>query len=310
MKTLLDFIRQPLIIGVFVLSILIAVGAYFGFYWYYGGVEPVPEELLSYKLEPAVSHGMPKGKLSWADDSATQRQSTPRSSEGKVQSADEPDNLDDFEDIPMYYFPDGTPVPEYLRCPEKWIGVYMYDLDERGSAELEEHMRRVVDEVMTNHNLNRPVAELWWPFIELERQYQADAIQDNKSGLSVAGGKIDLQYEHIYDFPEIVQLMEKDYNRWFNMWKVDRGDYDPDWNLHSLPDGREFRTKDGYRYEFHYTTFGDVDENGSTEIYDRTFKVSQSEGGELVVVNLNDTSDEELERIGGWNYNYNPYIGQ
>ena len=45
MTTLLDLIRQPLVIGAFVLSILIVVGAYFGSHWYYGEVEPtdIPE---------------------------------------------------------------------------------------------------------------------------------------------------------------------------------------------------------------------------------------------------------------------------
>ena len=41
MKTLLDLTRQPLVIGAFVLSILIVVGAYFGSHWYYGDVEPI-----------------------------------------------------------------------------------------------------------------------------------------------------------------------------------------------------------------------------------------------------------------------------
>ena len=41
MKTVLDLIRQPLVIGALVLSILIVVGVYFGSHWYYGDVEPV-----------------------------------------------------------------------------------------------------------------------------------------------------------------------------------------------------------------------------------------------------------------------------
>ena len=47
MKTVFDLIRQPLIIGAFVLSTLIVVGAYFGSHWYYGNVEPIniPENL-------------------------------------------------------------------------------------------------------------------------------------------------------------------------------------------------------------------------------------------------------------------------
>lgn len=41
MKTVFDVIRQPLVIGALVLSILIVVGVYFGSHWYYGDVEPV-----------------------------------------------------------------------------------------------------------------------------------------------------------------------------------------------------------------------------------------------------------------------------
>ena len=64
MKTVLDLIRQPLVIGALVLSILIVGGAYFGSHWYYGDVEPVemlevsaptpplPKNLSSAKVDP------------------------------------------------------------------------------------------------------------------------------------------------------------------------------------------------------------------------------------------------------------------
>ena len=181
-------------------------------------------------------------------------------------------------------------------------------MGDQESAELAAHAKKVAFEVIANHNLKRPVSELWNRFIELEREYQAQAIQDNKSGWSIAGGRIDLLYEQYYDFPEIFQLKEEDSDRFFNMWMVDKGNFDPDWNLHTLPDEREFRTKDGYRYEFHYSSVGNVDPDGVTEIYERTSRVSHSgRDAQLVVIDLNETSDEELERLGGWNYNYNPY---
>ncbi len=41
MKTVLDLLRHPLVLGALVLSILIVVGVYFGSHWYYGDVEPV-----------------------------------------------------------------------------------------------------------------------------------------------------------------------------------------------------------------------------------------------------------------------------
>ena len=42
MKTVFDVIRQPLVIGALVLSILIVVGVYFGSHWYYGDVCTAP----------------------------------------------------------------------------------------------------------------------------------------------------------------------------------------------------------------------------------------------------------------------------
>ena len=295
--------------GACLIGALIVMGIYFGSHWYYGEVEPVSEELLHYTPSPAVSRGTPevsKGRLSWNADSATGSVSS--SSEGAGQAADGMDDLDDLEYTPVYYFPDGTPVPEHLLCPEKWDGVYLYDLGDQEPAELAAHWKKMTDEVIANHNLNRPLAELWPRFIELEREYQAQAIQDNKSGWSIAGGKIDLQYEQYYNFPEILRLSEEDSDRWFNMFMVDKGNYDPDWNLYTLPDEREFRAGDGYMYEFHYRSVGNVDPDGVTEIYERTSRVSHSgRDAQLVVIDLNETSDEELERLGGWNYNYNPY---
>ena len=295
--------------GACLIGALIVMGIYFGSHWYYGEVEPVSEELLRYTPSPAMSRGTPevsKGRSAWNADSATGSVSS--SSEVAGQAADGMDDLDDLEYTPVYYFPDGTPVPEHLLCPEKWAGVYLYDLGDQESAELAAHAKKVAFEVIANHNLKRPVSELWNRFIELEREYQAQAIQDNKSGWSIAGGRIDLLYEQYYDFPEIFQLKEEDSDRFFNMWMVDKGNFDPDWNLHTLPDEREFRTKDGYRYEFHYSSVGNVDPDGVTEIYERTSRVSHSgRDAQLVVIDLNETSDEELERLGGWNYNYNPY---
>ena len=56
MKTLVDVIRQPLVIGAFVLSVLIVVGAYFGSHWYYGDVESIdiPTQT-TFTPSPAVS---------------------------------------------------------------------------------------------------------------------------------------------------------------------------------------------------------------------------------------------------------------
>ena len=88
------------------------------------------------------------------------------------------------------------------------------------------------------------------------------------------------------------------------MYMVDMGRFDPDWNLHRLPDGRPFRTESGYLYEFRLTAVSEAE----IAIGTRALRVGHSGGdAQLVVINLNETSDEELERLGGWNYNYNLY---
>ena len=285
--------------GACLIGALIVMGIYFGSQWYYGEAEPVPEELLRYTPSPAVSRGAPevsKGRSSWNDDSTTERVSS--SSDDAVQAADETDNLDDLEYTPVYYFPDGTPVPEHLLCPEKWIGVHITTLSDEERQELAEHWKKMMNEVNANYNLNRPVSELWDRFIELERQYQAQVEQDNKFGRGIAGGSIALQYEQYYNFPEVVRLSEDEPDRFFNTFMVEKGAFDPDWNLYELPDGREFRAGDGYLYEFRYRS-------GNAS---RTRKFGHSgRDAQLVVIDLNETSDEELERLGGWNYNYNPY---
>ena len=56
MKTVFDVLRQPLVIGALVLSILIVVGVYFGSHWYYGDIEPVPEHLLTLESIPPSVH--------------------------------------------------------------------------------------------------------------------------------------------------------------------------------------------------------------------------------------------------------------
>ncbi len=310
MKNLLDLIRQPLIIGAFVLSILIVVGMYFGSVWYYGEVEPVPEEVLNYKPSPAVSRGGPEKRLSWADDSATQRSSTQNSSEREGDTSDETDDLDDWEYTPVHYFPDGTPVPEHLLCPEKFVGVHITDVSDTEKQELAEHWLKMMNEVNANYNLNRPVSELWDEFMALELQYQADAERADKFGRGIAGGDIALQYEQYYKFPEVVRLSEDEPDRFFNTFMVEKGAFEPDWNLYELPDGREFRAGDGYLYEFYYTTVGNVDPEGVTQIFEQTASFGHSgRDAPVKVIDLNETSDEELERLGGWNYNYNPYTG-
>lgn len=312
MKPVFDVLRQPLVIGTLVLSALIVVGFYFGSHWYYGDVEPVPEDLLHYTPTPAVSRGDPevsKRRLPQKGGSATG--SVSDSSEGAAVAADKIDDFSDFEDTPVHYFADGTPVPDHLLIPNKWLDLHMEDfdaLDSQELAELEAHMKRVLAEVLANHNPNRPIGDIWDAYIDMERARKAEDEATGKNWLS--GGSIGHTLFRIYNFPEIVQLKLSsgiEGERFHDMYMVDMGVFDPDWNLHRLPDGRPFRTESGYLYEFHLSAVDEED----IAINSRTFRVGHSgPNAQPVVVDLSETSDAELERLGGWNYNYHLYKGE
>ena len=84
MKTIYDVLRHPLVIGAFVLSILIVVGAYFGSHWYYGEVEPVDIPDISAPPPPnnPSSSEVDLSGLQWGP-SQTESKSTGSSTEGE-----------------------------------------------------------------------------------------------------------------------------------------------------------------------------------------------------------------------------------
>lgn len=94
MKTVFDVIRQPLVIGALVLSILIVAGAYFGSHWYYGDVEPVEMPEFSAPTSP------PRKQLSSAkvDLSGLQGESLPTRTESTSTPiiGSEVESVDDF----------------------------------------------------------------------------------------------------------------------------------------------------------------------------------------------------------------------
>lgn len=295
----LAFTSKWVIGGACLLVVLIVVGSYFGSHWYYGDIEPVPEELLRYTPSPPVSRGVSKERSAKNDGPATG--SVSDSSDVAVRVDDE---IGDFsEDIPVYYFPDGTPVPEHLLCPEKWVGAYISSLDKTEYAEAEQHIQAVAREIVANYNPNRPLAEVWYSFIEAEQQLWAQS-EDAGKIQSVGSNRIDWMYEQIRNFPEIFKLISEEgpSGMWSRVYRVEMGDMDPDWNLEILPDGRKFRAEYGYRYRF----------TSVASNYNYVeFCSSDLDTAELVVVdNYEQLSNVELERLGGWNYNFNPYTGE
>ena len=93
MKTVLDLIRQPLVIGALVLSILIVVGVYFGSHWYYGDVEPVEMLEVSAPTPPLLKNP----SSAEVDSSGLQGRSLPPQTESTTTvSSVEGESVDDF----------------------------------------------------------------------------------------------------------------------------------------------------------------------------------------------------------------------
>ena len=90
MKNLLDLIRQPLVIGAFVLSSLIVGGAYFGSHWYYGDVEPIDIPETS-TFVPRPSGAVPEVNLEGlpTESEQTPTESKPTSPTAESESADD-----------------------------------------------------------------------------------------------------------------------------------------------------------------------------------------------------------------------------
>ena len=93
MKTVLEVICQPLLIGALIVSLLIVVGMYFGSHWYYGDVEPVEMPEVS-----APASSLPKNPSSTKVDlSGLDRESLPLQTESKPTVASvEGESVDDF----------------------------------------------------------------------------------------------------------------------------------------------------------------------------------------------------------------------
>ena len=105
-------------------------------------------------------------------------------------------------------------------------------------------------------------------------------------------------------------LAQEDLDRSSNMRMVEIGIWSPDFNAFTLPDGsdRTFRTDDDKRYEFTWSSRTKTADG--FESHTHTYKTDPSNGdpnAEIVKINLDEITDEELDQLSGWNYNINPY---
>ena len=208
------------------------------------------------------------------------------------------------------FFADG--VPERLKCPEKWIGVYAWASGEY--SKVDQKMRQIYREVMVQYNPNRPIHEVWPRFIADELFYQANADfppldpEQYPPGsfaefaaapeLAEAAGRIDWLFQNALDYPEVVKLMIEDSTTCNNAWRMELGFDKPGWNAVTLVDGRTFYERSDHRYEFTFTD--------GNQTFTSTSTHSADPNAPLVRINLNETSDEELEALG-IDYSIIPY---
>ena len=210
------------------------------------------------------------------------------------------------------FFADG--VPEHLKCPEKWIGVYLGATNEWAAAR--EKIQQIGHEVLAQYNPNRPIHEVWARFIDDELFYQANAdippLDPERyppGSFAEAGAaprlgegvnRIDWLVQHALDYPEVIKLMieDDDNSTYSNAWRMELGFDKPGWNAVELVDGRTFYERSGHRYKFTYTDGNQTFTSASSHTADPN--------APLVEINLNETSDEELEALG-IDYSIIPY---
>ncbi len=218
-------------------------------------------------------------------------------------------------------FADG--VPEHLKCPQKWIGVYRADVSE---AEIET-FEAILFEIIETYNPKRPIADIWPKFIESEKFYQENdvpitvmiGVRDGpqkpfiiQGSPGIGADRMDWILQNTLDYPEAMTFWAEDFDRFIDVLRVDLGKDSPNWNLITLPDGRTFREKTGYYYEFIYDEIErevPVALKHGNWVGNRTVMRTGHSGrdAELIRIHLNQTSDEELSKLSGWDYNINPY---
>lgn len=221
--------RPKLVIGgAALIAVLFVVGSYFGSQWYYGKVTPVPEGLLT--IPPRVYHdSTPISKSPDMGNVSVEKENIDNNYSPSGRSDIENPSVDE-EQSPFFarmeYFADGTQVPEHLLLPEKWVNLHVEDLKALGPQEVADyrtHGGRIVEEVLANHNPNRPISEIWDTYIDMEWVRKAEDEAADKNWLS--GGSLGHQFSKLYKFPEVAQLeMSSGIERHLCMHAEDKGD--------------------------------------------------------------------------------------
>ena len=204
-------------------------------------------------------------------------------------------------------FADG--VPEHLQCPPELVGIYDITIDRKLHPESvesilqgRESIHQAYIEILEKWNPNRPLTVVWPLFIEAEKTYKSNAVAYLVREDSLGQGRFDWQCQLMLDFPEIFVLFKEDSDRAWKLRSVEIGEVTPDLNVIRLPDGRNrtFRIDGHKQYKFTW-----VDADGPKHEY--TIGTDLSDEVEVIRINLDTITDEELEALQGWDYNINPY---
>ena len=173
----------------------------------------------------------------------------------------------------------------------------------------------IYEEIIEQWNPNRPISEMWAPNIAFDIWCRDNA--DPEKGEMFSGqGRIDWLIQSWLDFPEMMVLSAEDSERFRHMVQVAMGNWSPDFNKFTLPDGsgRTFRTADDKKYIFTWwpQPRTQILEDGSTKTYTSpwTYTTGPSNAdpnAEVIEIDLDTITDAELEAVQGWNYNINPY---
>lgn len=226
------------------------------------------------------------------------------SPQSRLQSPErDPDFVNPTSTSSTPLFADG--VPEHLQCPPELIGAYFKEIS---SARIKQ-LQQIGIEILESWNPNRPLTEVYPAFIEAERGYHAN-VDPDRSGLGTAGNRIDWQFQSLLDFPEIGVLAQEDTDRAFKMRMVELGIYSPDHNMLMLADGssRTFRTDADKQYVFTWSNYTETADGSESNTFTHTSGPANGDpNAEVIHINLDEITDEELEALSGWNYNINPY---
>ncbi len=208
-------------------------------------------------------------------------------------------------------------IPEHLKMPPEWYNFhYMeaYD-DEESKEKFEKRLKTIIEEVIENYNPKRPIEDVWPTFIEAEKRYNAESPYSHLNpGVPGLGGyRGDWLYKQVWDFPEVFEIIlyeepeiDGSAGMWLDVYQIETGLLGPDWNRFNLPDGRVFRAKHGYKYQFNLR----YDKERGVHRSSVSFCRSDGSTAKLVVIDLDTISDEELELLSGRDYNINPYTGK